>query len=210
MKNISLSHIRLLPAKYSLTGMVLIIVITLFNFGKIPTVPQENLPITPTAVIIDARIIKSHEGTSSASAQVIKVVDGDTITVLVDGKKETVRLIGIDTPEVVDPRKLVQCFGKEASEKTKQLLTDKQVMLVDDQSQGNRDKYNRLLRYVFLGNVNINQQLLEEGYAHEYTYRLPYAYQSEFMSAERNAREGKKGLWADGVCLIDTITPSSL
>ena len=210
MKKIPLSRLLRMPAKYSLTSIILVIVFLLLSYGKTPVVLQENLPVTPTPVVVDPQIIKTYEATSSASAQVVKVVDGDTITVLVDGKKETVRFIGIDTPEVVDPRRLVQCFGREASEKTKQILINKQVTLVDDQSQGNRDKYDRLLRYVFLGDVNINQQLLVEGYAHEYTYRLPYAYQAEFMQAERSARENKKGLWADGACPVVTATPSSL
>ena len=211
MKKITQVRFLRIPAKYSITSVILAIIVLVINYSKTPiAVPQENFSITPMSVRTEPRIIKTYEGVASVSAQVVRVVDGDTIIVMVDGKKETVRLIGIDTPEVVDPRKLVQCFGHEASEKTKQLLTDKLVTLIDDQSQGNRDKYDRLLRYVFLGEVNINQQLLEEGYAHEYTYRLPYAYQAEFMQAERSARENKKGLWADGACPVVTATPSSL
>lgn len=82
--------------------------------------------------------------------KVLSVVDGDTIKVDVRGKKETIRLLGIDTPETVDPRKPVQCFGKAASDKMKSFVSGKSVILVDDATQGNRDKYNRLLRYVYL------------------------------------------------------------
>ncbi|MBP9813651.1 thermonuclease family protein [Candidatus Woesebacteria bacterium] len=210
MKTLTPLHYRRVANKFSLPTLIFVLVALILGGDKLRTFQSDTLPITPTPMDVSSRIVTSSEATNSATARVVKVVDGDTISVLLNGKKETVRLIGIDTPEVVDPRRLVQCFGKEASEKTKQLLTDKQVTLVDDQSQGNRDKYNRLLRYVFLDDVNINQQLLEEGYAHEYTYRLPYTYQPEFTDAERRARENKKGLWADGVCPVGTVTPSSL
>ena len=82
------------------------------------------------------------------------------------------------------------------------MLDGKQVRLEPDVSQGDRDKYNRLLRYVYLEDATlVNKLLIQEGYAHEYTYRIPYTYQVEFEDAERDAREQKRGLWADGVCL---------
>jgi len=136
----------------------------------------------------------------SGSFVVTRVVDGDTIVVTTPGTTEKVRLIGVDTPETVDPRRPVQCFGKEASDFTKTLLNNKSVHLEADPSQDNRDKYGRLLRYVFLGNINVGEKIIAEGYGHEYTYRLPYKYQTAFKNAERLARESKKGLWADGVC----------
>ncbi|MEA2088732.1 MAG: thermonuclease family protein [Patescibacteria group bacterium] len=132
---------------------------------------------------------------------VIKVIDGDTITVDIDGNNETLRLIGIDTPETVHPTKTVECFGIEASNKAKNLLTGKKVKLESDDTQGERDKYNRLLRYVFLEDgTNFNKLMINDGYAYEYTYFLPYKYQNEFKQAEQFARENKNGLWADGVC----------
>jgi micrococcal nuclease len=146
---------------------------------------------------------------------VTSVVDGDTIKVNINGKVETIRLIGIDTPETVDPRKPVQCFGVEASNKAKAILTGKKVSLESDSSQGEFDKYNRLLRYVFLEDkTNFNLLMIKEGYAHEYTYDLPYKYQSEFKQAQNIAEINKKGLWASGVCeskptpvLVPTIIP---
>lgn len=135
--------------------------------------------------------------------KVVKVIDGDTITVEIDGKKESIRMIGIDTPEMVDPRKSVQCFAKEASNKTKMTLNGKNVFLSADISQGDRDKYNRLLRYVFLeDNTNFNKLMISEGYAHEYTYNIPYKYQQEFKQAEKEARENKRGLWANDACAL--------
>ncbi|MBI2421046.1 MAG: thermonuclease family protein [Candidatus Levybacteria bacterium] len=132
--------------------------------------------------------------------EVVKVIDGDTLDVEMDGRKETLRLIGIDTPETVDPRKSVQCFGKEASEFTRNMLLGKFVLLEADPTQGERDKYGRLLRYVFLEDDNFNEILIREGFAHEYTYSLSYKYQKEFKDAQNFAQENKKGLWADNAC----------
>lgn len=132
--------------------------------------------------------------------KVIKVVDGDTIDVDIDGKTERLRLIGMDTPETVDPRKPVQCFGKEASNKAKEILDGKMVELESDNgTQGERDKYGRLLRFVYLEDGTFfNKTMITEGYAHEYTYQsIPYKYQAEFKEAEKQARENKKGLWGD-------------
>jgi len=138
---------------------------------------------------------------ASTSPTVTRIVDGDTIVVLINGASEKVRLIGVDTPETVDPRKDVQCFGKEASAFTKSLLLNKPVRLEADTTQGDRDKYGRLLRYVFLEDETlVNEKIIAEGYGHEYTYRLPYEHQTDFKNAERKARESKKGLWGDGVC----------
>jgi len=143
---------------------------------------------------------------------VVKVVDGDTLVIEIDGKNVTLRLIGLDTPETVDPRKPVQCFGKEASEKAKQILTGTSVRIEMDPSQGELDKYGRLLAYVYVPadvrpeGILVNEYMIAEGYGHEYTYNLPYKYQAEFKAAERKAREEKKGLWADGACADDANT----
>ena len=142
---------------------------------------------------------------------VVKVVDGDTITVSIDGSSETVRLIGIDTPETVDPRKTVQCFGKEASDTTKILLTGRVVTLEKDGTQGERDKYGRLLAYVYRDDgLFINKYLVEQGFAHEYTYNLPYKYQLEFKDAEHAAQMQQRGLWAPGACdgAVNSSTPA--
>lgn len=133
--------------------------------------------------------------------KVVKVIDGDTITIEINGKKETLRLIGIDTPETVHPTKPVECMGAEASNRAKELLTGKMVSVEADSSQGERDKYNRLLRYVILEDGrNFNRLMIEEGFANEYKYSVPYKYQTEFKEAQNNAKLKKVGLWADGVC----------
>lgn len=138
---------------------------------------------------------------SNTLYNVLKVIDGDTINVSINGKSETLRLIGIDTPETVDPRKPVQCFGREASNKAKEILSGKKVFLESDPTQGERDKYNRLLRYVFLEDGTFyNKFMISDGFAHEYTYNLPYKYQKEFKKAQTEAMNNKKGLWADNAC----------
>ena len=147
---------------------------------------------------------------------VAKVIDGDTISIIKGGKAVTLRLIGLDTPETVDPRKPVQCFGKAASDKAKELLAGKTVRLEFDSSQGLLDKYGRTLAYVFPppqpnvpAEILFNEYMIAEGYAHEYTYDLPYKYQREFKAAEARAREEKKGLWADDTCAGDTKQPAA-
>ncbi|MSR89337.1 nuclease [Patescibacteria group bacterium] len=133
--------------------------------------------------------------------EVKKVDDGDTLQIFRYGRSEKVRFIGIDTPETVDPRKPVQCFGKEASAKTKQLLTGKTIRIEFDPIVGERDKYDRLLAYVWLDSELINLTLLREGYAHEYTYRSQaYKYQSDFKQAEAGARQSEVGLWSPQTC----------
>ncbi|MCK5412828.1 MAG: thermonuclease family protein [Candidatus Pacebacteria bacterium] len=130
-----------------------------------------------------------------------RVVDGDTIEVNVNSVLEKVRLLGINTRETVDPRKSVECFGIEASNKAKMVLMGQNIELVADNTQGDRDKYNRLLRYVFLEDgTNFNKMMISEGYAYEYTYNTSYKYQVEFKQAEKVAMEAKRGLWATSVC----------
>jgi micrococcal nuclease len=146
---------------------------------------------------------KKHAPQIKADAfySVTHVVDGDTVDVDINGETERIRLIGLDTPETVDPRKPVQCFGKEASDKAKDILTGQKVKIETDPTQGTRDKYGRLLAYVFLPDGTLfNKTMIEKGYGHEYTYHLPYKYQIEFKAAQMGARDRKVGLWADDAC----------
>jgi micrococcal nuclease len=135
------------------------------------------------------------------TAQVVRVVDGDTLRVLLDGQEQTVRLIGIDTPESVHPRQPVECFGVEAAARARELATDQRVQLAADPTQDRTDRYGRLLRYVYLPDGTLlNQALIAQGYAFEYTYNVPYQHQAAFQQAEREAREAQRGLWAPDTC----------
>jgi micrococcal nuclease len=131
---------------------------------------------------------------------VSRVVDGDTIKVLIQGKEDTVRLIGIDAPETMDPDKPIQCFGKEASNVAKKVLAGKTIILESDSTQGDRDEYGRLLRYVFLQDgTNFDEFMIDKGFAREYTFKNnPYKYHSEFIQAQLRAQEGDMGVW--GAC----------
>ena len=143
----------------------------------------------------------THHATapSNWTGEVVRVVDGDTIVVRLDGVKETIRIIGIDTPETVDPRKPVQAFGREASAYTKKTLLGKSVRLEPDQGNAHirhRDRYGRLLAYVWVSNVFFNEKIIREGYAHAYTkYPFRSDYMALFLQAEREAREMGRGLW---------------
>ncbi|OIO30850.1 hypothetical protein AUJ77_01750 [Candidatus Nomurabacteria bacterium CG1_02_43_90] len=140
---------------------------------------------------------------------VTKVVDGDTVTINLDGTSETIRLIGINTPETVDPRKPVECFGKQASDEAKTILIGKKVRIEKDSTQGERDKYGRLLAYVFRDDgLFFNEHMIQQGYAYEYTYNKPYKYQTQFKADQVTAQSQGKGLWASGVC-DSTVTTSS-
>lgn len=127
--------------------------------------------------------------------KVTAVFDGDTIEVTMNGQPEKVRFIGVDTPETRDPRKVVQCFGKAASDFTKQKLAGKTVRLELDPLSSNRDRYNRLLRYVYIDNSLINADIIEQGYGFSYT-SFPFTKTEQFKQLERKAREQNRGLWS--------------
>jgi len=127
-------------------------------------------------------------------AQVVEVVDGDTIKVDIGGQIYTVRYIGIDAPETVHPSQPVQWMGPEASAANKQLVAGKSVYLEKDVSE--TDRYGRLLRYVFLSNgVFVNAELVRQGYAQVSTYPPDVRYQALFLAMQREAREAGRGLW---------------
>lgn len=127
--------------------------------------------------------------------------DGDTITVDMNGVKERVRMIGVDTPETQDPRVPVQCFGKAASQFTKVLIGNNSVRLEADPTNTNRDRYNRLLRYVYLPDGRLVQaEIIRAGYGFAYTL-FPFEKLEEFRALEKQAREQGLGLW--GSCTIN-------
>ncbi len=143
----------------------------------------------------------SSPNTVGVYYEVTKVTDGDTLHISMDGKDEVVRLLGINTPETVDPRRQVECFGKEASERMKEIASGKIVRLEYDDSQSLRDTYGRILAYMYLEDGQmLNRKMVAEGYAYEYTYMTPYRYQSEFRDLQRLAQSAGRGLWAESSC----------
>ena len=127
---------------------------------------------------------------------VTRVVDGDTVRVLIKGQDTAVRLIGIDTPETVAPNRSVECAGPEASVYAEQLMSGQDVYLELDESQGTYDNYNRILAYVWLeDDLMVNLAMIDAGLAQEDAYDDPYAYQQLFQQAEQDAKDDLRGLW---------------
>jgi micrococcal nuclease len=181
-----------------------------FLFGssmpKPPAVPEDALPSPSIMVSSSPEAQASDEAQiSSPSAErfmVASVTDGDTFKVRIGEQTETVRVVGIDTPEAVDPRQPVQCFGKEASDRAKTLLIGKEVRLEQDAAQQDRDRYGRLLRFVFFEDgTDFGLQMIREGYAQESLYSdTPHKYYGAYVEAQVQAKAEKVGLWADDVC----------
>lgn len=132
---------------------------------------------------------------------VTKVSDGDTIWVDNKGERVKIRMIGIDTPELHDPRKPVECFAQEASDRAEAVLANQAVYLESDPSQDSVDRYGRALAYVWTSAGRLfNLDMIADGYAFEYTYELPYRYRAQFRAAQADARANERGLWAPSAC----------
>ena len=129
--------------------------------------------------------------------KVSRFVDGDTITVNMNGKDEKIRFVGVDTPETHKPNTPVQCYGPAASAFTKNTIGTNSVRLEADSLSSDRDKYGRLLRYVYLPDGTLlNQKLIEGGYGFYYPY-FPFSKSTEFSAAQDAAKAGNKGLWGN-------------
>lgn len=130
------------------------------------------------------------------SGTVIEVIDGDTVDLSIAGKRQRVRLIGIDTPETKHPTKPVQCFGPEATKFTESLLTRGTKIHIERDSEA-RDTYDRLLVYLYRDSDNmfINLELVLQGYAHVLTIEPNLAYMEKFVAASRDAHANNRGLW---------------
>jgi micrococcal nuclease len=138
-----------------------------------------------------------HAVAPPGSYYVTYVYDGDTIEVDMDGTKEKVRLIGVDTPETHKPNTPVQCYGVKASDYSKKHLEHTTVRLESDEINQNRDRYGRLLRYVYdEGGVLWNKNLIETGYGRALT-AFPFTKKAEFVAAETTAKNPPIGLWAE-------------
>jgi micrococcal nuclease len=130
-------------------------------------------------------------------ATVTHVFDGDTLTVAINGRQETIRLIGIDTPETVHPTKPVQCWGPEASAHTKSIFPPgTQVFLARDVEA--RDKYGRFLAYVYRASDNLflNRELVSGGWARPYPFEPNTSLSVDFAVAANAAQQERLGLWA--------------
>jgi micrococcal nuclease len=158
--------------------------------------------IAPFALLLAAIAVVVLQGrdhpqsTSLGSAQVVRVVDGDTIRVRLDGHTERVRYIGVDTPESVKPGTPVQCFAKRAAAANAALVAGRSVRLVGDVEA--RDRYGRLLAYVYRepDGAFVNAELVRDGYARTLTIAPNVAHARQFAQLARTARISRRGLWA--------------
>jgi micrococcal nuclease len=149
---------------------------------------ESAAPITTDDTILD-------------TAVVVEVVDGDTIARDIAGAKETVRLVGIDTPETVHPTKPVECFGPQASEFLSRLLPPGMQVRIQRDAQA-RDSYGRLLLYVYLptqeGDRFVNLELVARGFAVPLSIEPNTRWQEAFVDAAFDAQRNSRGLW--GAC----------
>lgn len=161
------------------------------GFTDVQVVVPSTQPVIPTEEPTDTSTLPARLGLPN-EVLVTRIVDGDTIE-LKGGQK--VRLIGVDTPETVDPRKPVQCFGVAAKDFTTSLLENQWVRLESDVST--KDRYGRTLAYVWRDDVMVNDTLLKEGYAKLLTVPPDVKYVEQFKQSEQSARVQQKGLWAE-------------
>lgn len=162
--------------------------------------PTPSPTPTPTPTREVTRRPRRPHRPRTVSYAVLRVVDGDTLQVARHGVT-TVRVIGIDTPETVDPRKPVECFGPQASARARRLLGGTRVRLTLDPTQGSVDKYGRTLAYVTLADGrDYGLTMIRGGFAREYTYDTPYQRQAIYRRAERAARARQRGLWSPATC----------
>jgi micrococcal nuclease len=151
------------------------------------------------AMLVLAACAPSAGAAKSApgAASVIRVVDGDTIHARVNGRDEDIRLLGIDTPETHRPNTPVECFGKEATKAIGRLIPPgSAIQLVRDVES--RDRYGRLLAYVYRGrdHLFVNLEMARSGYAAAYTYPPNVAHAEEIVAAAGDARDAGRGLWS--------------
>lgn len=220
-------YLKMSKIKNKATLVIIITVILIFTIGQIVSFidsspnlsnttqniesissSSPNDEITDISIqdnLLDDKTIRSIEKklVSNDKFYPVKyIVDGDTVKIEIMGKIETLRLIGMDTPETVDPRKPVQCFGMEASNQAKSLLLGRKVRIEVDPTQSEKDIYGRILAYIYRDDgLFYNKYMIEHGYAYEYTYdSVPYKYQSEFKESEVLARSSQLGLWSPETC----------
>ncbi len=175
------------------------LVVSSSSWAEVKTFP--GLVMNTSQKLDAKKVVYAKDMPGTDFYDVVRVVDGDTINVDIDGVIKKVRLIGINTPEIVDPRKPIECFGKEASLKAHEWLEGRKVSLELDNTQNDRDKYGRLLRYVKRDDgFFYNYEIIKQGFAFEYTYKYPYKYQENFKKAEEYAKNNALGLWANDAC----------
>jgi len=184
--------------KKQLINLIIALIVILFAYIQSPSKPNLNLN-SPTATPLPIHI-------PTTTATVVRAIDGDTIVICKESPckeetdKQTVRYIGIDTPETKDPKRVVGCFGQEAYKENKKLVEGKEIIMEKDISE--TDKYGRLLRYVWINDkdstdeaVFVNDYLVRQGFAHASTFPPDVKYANKFREAQKEAQQNNRGLW---------------
>jgi len=155
-----------------------------------------GLPIAAPPTVAPTGTPEPGLAAGRTAARVVRVVDGDTIEVEMGGREYRLRYIGIDAPETVKPDTPVEWMGPEASAANAALVEGKTVYLEKDVSE--TDRYNRLLRYVFLADGTfVNAELVRQGYAQAITYPPDVKYQKLLRQMQQQAQQAGRGLWGD-------------
>jgi micrococcal nuclease len=169
---------------------------------------KTKIRLLSTVVAIVLLVVGQHFGWFGAVKNVVvqndpnlytvtRFVDGDTIEVDMDNRTEKIRMIGIDTPETHKPNAPVQCYGVAAAAYTKNLIGTQKIRLQSDPQSTNRDRYNRLLRYVYMADGRlVEEELIKNGYGFAYT-QFPFTKSADFVAAQRQAQHANKGLWGN-------------
>jgi len=185
----------------SILVTVALFAIQTYASNNTPAAP--STPIAATTTEPEAKLPPAAVPTST-NALVVRDVDGDTIEARIDGEKDDVkiRFLGVNTPESVDPRKAVECFGKEASKHTKEILEGKRVRLDPDPQADEVDKYGRLLRNIVLEDgTDFNASLVRDGYAYAYLdFPLNKQRKVQLANLQKEAEAAKRGLWNPTTC----------
>lgn len=178
---------------------------TLTAMARLAPITTQTPRPSPTVAVARTETpapTQTQQAAAGERARVTRVVDGDTIEVTFpDGRVERVRYIGMNTPEMSD-----SC-GKDARDANELLVEDQEVLLIKDVSE--RDRYSRLLRYVYVGDLFVNEVLVANGWAEVATYPPDVKYVEVFLEAERIARENNYGIWG-GDCNDDHGGPIPL
>lgn len=183
----------------------------LLTASQAPAAPAATTAATHTesAAVGDATAEPTGPEPSDTTAaggevvRVVGVVDGDTLRVSVGGVTEPLRIIGIDAPEL----RYDECYAQAGASRMQSLVQSRDVRIVPDPTQADRDLYDRILRHVFtLDGVNVAHAMVLEGLAAEYTYDKPYASRAEYIEAQDLARAAKLGIWS-GACDVAPPDP---
>jgi micrococcal nuclease len=188
------------PTVINPTPTTIIVDIASPTLTLIPNTNSPTVTIIPTLSIVVNEITTCVPENERVSAIVTRIIDGDTIEVAIGEKAYNVRYIGIDCPEETSTQ---DTYGMEATQKNKDLVLGKKVILIKDISE--TDQYNRLLRYVLVDDLFINYELVAQGYASVVSYQPDIACNATFLSAEQMARNAQIGLWAPAITIIPTV-----